>query len=136
MQERHAALRDELRGLIAELQANGGETNATGPQLRRVRELDVQLSVLSEALREGLTTLFEVREPFAAEIAKALAPELRASAGRALAAVTALIAEFELQDLIDREIASAGGQPGPHPLPQFRGALGPTIARLRRLAIG
>jgi len=35
MQQRHATRRDELRGLIAELQANGGEANATGPQLRR-----------------------------------------------------------------------------------------------------
>jgi hypothetical protein len=77
-----------------------------------------------------------VREPFAAAIAEALAPERRSSAARALAAATALIAEFEVQDLIDREISSAGGQPGPHPLPQYRGALGPTIARLRRLAIG
>jgi hypothetical protein len=136
MQQRHATLREELRGLIAALQANGGEANATGPQLRRIRELDVELSSLSESLREGLTTLFQVREPFAAAIAEALAPERRSSAARALAAATALIAEFEVQDLIDREISSAGGQPGPHPLPQFRGALGPTIARLRRLAIG
>jgi hypothetical protein len=56
MQQRHATLREELRGLIAALQANGGEANATGPQLRRIRELDVELSSLSESLREGLTT--------------------------------------------------------------------------------
>ena len=135
MQEHHATRRDELRGLIAELQANGGEANATGPQLRRIRELDVELSSLSEALREGLARLFETREPFAAAVAAALAPERKASAERALAAATTLIAEFEVQDLIDREISSAGGQPGPHPLPQFRGALAPTITRLRRLAL-
>jgi hypothetical protein len=100
---RHVALRNEERDLIQQMLEGGGESNASGALIRRIRELDGQLSMVSDSLKVALETLFEAREPFARAISEALAPERRASARRALAAAETLISEFELQDLIDRK---------------------------------
>jgi hypothetical protein len=41
LSERHTALRDEERRLIAQMLAEGGETaNGSGPLVRRIREVD------------------------------------------------------------------------------------------------
>jgi hypothetical protein len=138
LQARHSALRDEQRALIAQMQAEGGEAasgTGTGGRVRRIRRLDADLSSLSDTLREALSYLFKVREPFAAAVVSALEPERRSSAKRALAAATALLSEFEVQDLLDRETRSVGGEPAQHPLPQYRAIVEPMIARLRRFTV-
>jgi hypothetical protein len=84
LQTRHAALRDEERDLIAQMLAEGGETShGSGPLVRRIRELDAELSTCSDSIREALETLLEARQPFAAAIAAALQPERTAAARRA-----------------------------------------------------
>jgi hypothetical protein len=136
LSERYTALREEERGLIQRMLAAGGETaNGSAPLIRRIRECDAELSTCSDSIREALAKLFEAREPFAASIAAALQPERAAAARRALAAAMALCSELDLLDSINHEISSIGGQPGQHPLPQFRASLEPMLGRLRRIAV-
>jgi hypothetical protein len=137
LQQRHGELRETLRNRIAELHAAGGEgANGSGPLIRAIRECDAELTACSDSCREALGRLLETREPFGVAIAAALAPERTAAARRALQAAMQLVDELDLLDQIGREIGSAGGSSAPHPLPQFRGVLEPTLSRLRRLAIG
>jgi hypothetical protein len=134
LQSRHGELRNEQRALIAEMLEGGGETNASGPLVHRIRQVDAELSSLGDSIREALARLFEAREPFAAAIAAALAPERTASARRALRAAMELVAEFDVLDAIDREISSVGGS-SQHPMQGYRGSIEPMLARLRGLAI-
>jgi hypothetical protein len=135
LSERHTALRDEERRLIKEMLEGGGETNASGKMVQRIREVDAELSSLSDSIRTALENVFQARQPFAKAITEALAPERATAARRALAAAMALIDELGMLDMIDREISSVGGQPGRHPLPAYRGWLEPMLARLRRIAV-
>jgi hypothetical protein len=136
LSERHTALRAEQRDLIQRMLAEGGETaNGSGPLIRRIRAVDAELTTCAESLKDALARLFEAREPFAVAIAAALAPERTTAARRALAAAMALADELAVLDIIDREIASVGGQPGQHPMIGYRGAFEQLLARLRRLAV-
>jgi hypothetical protein len=134
LQMRYSTLRDEQRRLIADLQAEGEEAYGSGPLVRRIRDLDTELSSLSEQSREAMGALFAAREPFARAVADALSPERRSSASRALVAAEALCVEFNLLD-VGREISSAGGQPAAHPLLKWRSIIEPTLARPRKLVI-
>jgi hypothetical protein len=136
LSERYTALREEERGLIARMLAEGGETaNGSGPLIARIKQVDAELTTCSDSIREALQTLLEAREPFAKAVAEALAPERAAAGRRGLRAAMELVAEFDVLDAIDREISSVGGS-SQHPMQGYRGALEPILARLRRLAIG
>jgi hypothetical protein len=136
LSERHTLLRDEQRALIARMFAEGGETaNGSGPLIARIKQVDTELTTVSESLKDALARLFEAREPFAAAIAAALAPERTTAARRALAAAMALADELAVLDIVDREISAVGGQPGQHPMIGYRGAFEQLLTRLRRLAV-
>jgi hypothetical protein len=107
LSERHTALRDEERRLIAQMLAEGGETaNGSATLVRRIREVDLELSALSDSIRAALENVFQARQPFTKAVTEALQPERTAAARRALRASLALIDEFGVLDMIDREIAS------------------------------
>jgi hypothetical protein len=69
LQMRYSTLRDEQRRLIADLQAEGEEAHGSGPLVRRIRDLDTELSSLSDQSREAMGALFAAREPFARAVA-------------------------------------------------------------------
>ena len=135
LQKRHAGLRHEERALIQQMLERGGETNASGALIQRIRALDSELTTCSDSIREALEKIFQTREPFAKAVDEALAPERAAAARRGLRAGMELIAEFDVLDAIDRETAAVGGSPQ-HPMRGYRGSLQPLLDRLRRLAIG
>jgi hypothetical protein len=133
LQERHIALREQERTLVAEMLAGGGETNASGSLMKRIREVDAELSLCSNALREASENISQTRKPFAKAVAEVLAGERTAAARRGLRAGMELVAEFDVLDAIDRETAAVGGSPQ-HPVRNYRGMLEPMLARLRRVA--
>ena len=132
LSERHTQLRDEERRLIAEMLQAGGEANASGKMVNRIREVDLELASVAESLRTALETVFESRKPFTMAVTEALKPERAAAARRGLHGILAALDEVAVLDAIEHEISCSGGSGQSL---GYRGALQPLIDRLRRIAV-
>ena len=136
LQERHIALREQERTLVAQMQEGGGETNVSSALVKRIREVDLELISVGESLKEALSKLFQEREPLTTAVTTALRPERALAARHALTAAMSLLDQLAVLDAIDLEVAAVGGQTGQHPMLHYRAGFEQLLACLRRAAVG
>jgi hypothetical protein len=137
IQQRYQTVSDELRQAAHELQNAGGETSSnSGPQIKRVAELDCQLRALSNQAKGALEAVVAARPPWVRAVVAALQPHSRAAAQRALAAAATPEAALDTLEEADQTTSAVGGSPGRHPLPGYRATIGSMIERLRQIAGG